>query len=229
MKTNQSISFFQIFWPAVSSLIVALILFLIGLLVDRRNQKKKQGKLYISVLRSIHYDYKKNLGLLCQLHAYLFVRILPSFTLELSRKDELLKTLIPICLNFNLLDHVSDGYFELVHIQRRLDQVIQSYQSTKFESLLFGAYSLINIDIRKIFGVLSEIIEEVNKRSDKSEGIDKLPEHYLTQKFEEFQNNPDISSTAKDQHIDLSKRDRFDSFAFGGKTQASGSFGNKNP
>ena len=162
------------------------------------------------------------------MHAYLFVRILPSFTLELSRKDELLKTLIPICLNFNLLDRISEGYFELVHIQRRLDQVIQSYGSSELESLLRGTYALINIRIQFIFEILLEIIDEIRKRGGRGKGIAQLQEGYLRCKFEEFQNDPEILPIAKRKGIDLSKRDRFDSFAFGEKTQASGSFGNRN-
>jgi len=221
MQLNQSISFFGIFWPAFSSFVAALILFGIGLWINRWRQKRKQEELYVSILRSIHYDYRKNLDLLCQLHAYLFVRILPSFKLELSRKDELLKTLIPICLNFNLLDRISEGYFELVHIQRRLDQVIQSYGSSEFESLLRGTHTLMNIRIQFIFEILSEIIDEIREKG--GNGIVQLPEDYLEKKFEEFQKDPEILSAAKAQGIDLSRRNRFYLNFPMLKTQASGS------
>ena len=223
METAQSVSLLQIALTAASSLIVALIGLYVGLRVDRSRQRKKQKKLYVYVLRSIYYDYKKNLDLQCQLHAYLFVKILPSFSLELSRKTALVQALVPVCLNFNLLDRISDGYFELVHVQRRLDQLQQSYHSAGFEFLRSGTYTLINNDIRLIFGILLEIIDEVRQRSDKSEGIDRLPEDYLTRKFEEFQNDQGVLSRAKGQKIDLSRRDRFDLVKSGLDAEASGS------
>jgi hypothetical protein len=190
----------------------------------RESEKKRenQKRLYLSVLRAIYCDFKKNLDLMCQLHAYLYVKLAPSFSLELSWKGALIETLVPVCLNFSLLDSIYDGYFEFIHIQTRVDQYRQSYGNPLYDTLRKGAYALINNDIRRIFGILSEIAEEINTRSVTEERIDKLPEDYLTKKFQEFQEDPDVVSGATRQGIDLSNRDRFDGVPVL-KTQPSGS------
>lgn len=117
----------QILLPALFSSIVIICIFIIEKRRERKKERENQKKLYLSVLRTIYCDFKKNLDLMCQLHAYLYVKLAPSFSLELSWRGALIETLVPVCLNFSLLDSIYDGYFELIHIQARVDQYRQLY------------------------------------------------------------------------------------------------------
>jgi hypothetical protein len=222
MEATQSISFFDRLWPQVCSLVIALFILFVGLLVDRSRQKKRQKKLYVSILRSIHYDYKKNLDLLCQLHAYLFVEVLPSFSMELSRSTALVQNLVPVCLNFSLLDRISHGYYELRHIQDRLDVVRKTFGSIRYDPLRRGTQALIHNDIRVIFEILLEINTEIRQKGDKSTGVEPPGDDYLTMKYGEFQNDPEVTAIAKKGNINLSTRDRFDLSTPLPKTRASG-------
>jgi hypothetical protein len=219
---NQGSNFLQILLPTLISSVVIIIIFIIDKRIERKKARSNQKRLYLSVLRAMYCDFRKNLDLMCQLHTYLYSKLQPSFSLELSWKDALIETLVPVCLNFSLLDRIYYGYFELVHIQARLDQYRQSYGNQLNDTLRKGAYALINNDIRRIFGILSEIAEEVNTRSVTEERIDKLPEDYLAKKFQEFQQDRDIISAATRNGIDLRNRDRFDVDISIVKTQPSG-------
>lgn len=219
---TQSVSFFDRLWPQVSSLVIALILFFVGVLVDRMRRRKKEKKLYVSLLRSIYYDYKKNLDLLCQLHAYLFLAILPSFSLELSRKDALVQTLVPVCLNFKLLDNISDGYFELVHIQNRLDHLSRSAATDKWSPLLRGTYQLIHNDIRFVFGIMKLIAQEMRRIDPTGSSISSPSEDDLKERFDKWQQDPDIVKISQRSGADLSTRERFYEEGFSLRTEQSG-------
>ena len=219
----QSNSFLGTYLPHGLSFITALTVFGIGIWSDRKSKRKKRENLYLSLLRSIHYDYKKNLDSLCQLHAYLFLAVLPSFSLELSRKDALVQTLIPVCFNFELLDRISDGYFELVHIQNRLNHLPRAAGTDRWTHLLVGTRQLIHNDIMFIFKISGLISEEMRMRARKAEGFPHLPEDYLKQKFDEWQKNSDIIAIARQQETDLLERSKFYHEGVGSETQASGS------
>jgi hypothetical protein len=103
-----------------------------------------------------------------------------------------------------------------------LEQFRQAYGTQHIDTLRRGTYALITNDIRRIFGILSEIAQEVNTRSVSGERIDKLPEHYLAKKFQEFQQDRDVVSVATRNGIDLRNRDRFDVDIPIVKTQPSG-------
>jgi hypothetical protein len=222
MDSTQSIGLFEKFRPDLSSLVVGLVLFVVALLVNRWIQSKRQKKSYSSVLRSIYSDFKKNLDLLCQLHSYLFVEVVPSFSLELSRSAASVQNLAPVCLNFGLLDRISHGYYELRHIQERLDVVRGSFGSLEYDPRRRGTHALIHNDITIIFQILSEINTEIRENSDKSARVDPLADDYLTKKFEEFQKDPQLVAIAREKNINLSSRPMFDRPQPLPKTQASG-------
>jgi hypothetical protein len=228
---NQGSNFLQILLPTLISSVVIISIFVIDKIIQRIRTRRNQKRLYLSVLRAIYYDFKKNLDLMCQLHAYLYCKLLPSFSLELSWKGALIETLVPVCLNFSLLNRIYYGYFELVHIQTRVDQYRESYGNRLNDTLRKGTYALINNDIKRIFGILSEIAKEVNTKAASKERIDELPEDYLAEKFREFQEDLDVMSTATKHEIDLSKRERFDGLpapetqASGNEVPLSGSYG----
>src|SRR5271157_2732430 len=77
--------------PGLVSLFVAIISFLISQRYFRHKDEKAKEEDYYSILTAISQEVKHNLDLECQIHAYLYVKILPTFTLLFFSSDNLFK------------------------------------------------------------------------------------------------------------------------------------------
>jgi hypothetical protein len=211
--------------PALLTLLIGIISFFLSQIYMRSLDKKKAKIKYVGILKVLSEEIKRNLDLECQLHAYLYVDILPTFGLSFFITDKMFSELTSVCLNYDLLKKIFHKYFEYHHIQNRLDITIQSardlenvkgdsyellLRKNRYASEKGGTYLLIQGNIKGSFEIYNEIIREI-KKYDKVSKLSELPSNYLEIKYYEFQKHPDVLSViehrlSKDY---LEKRDKF--------------------
>jgi hypothetical protein len=210
--------------PAVFTLIVALMSFILSQVYFRYLDRRKAREKYVGILRVILDEVRRNLDLECQLHAYLYVNTLPTFGLSLFVTDRIFSQLTTVCLNFDLLKEIFRKYFEYRHIQNRVDRIIRiSNELTQIKSSRpvdhdrehnierrlrsdrGGTISLIGGNVKLSFDLHNSIVDEINLLT-KTNQISHLPSNYLEEKYNQFQTDPDVVKAAELFNIDLSQR-----------------------
>jgi hypothetical protein len=218
--------------PAFIALILAILSFFISQMYLRYLDKKRSREKYIGILRVLAEEIKRNLDLECQLHAYLFVGILPTFSLSFFITDKIFSELTAVCLNYDLLKEIFHNYFEYQHIQNRIDRMIliaserdeiKKYQVVdrwtamtalssvheRYNSESNSTIQLIQSDIKGSFILYNNIVGEINLRVERDKMI-PLPDNYLESKFIEFQTDPTVVTAAKEFNSNyLDKRELF--------------------
>jgi hypothetical protein len=81
------------FLPGAVSLFAAILSFFLSQLYFRRLDRNRDQKEYYSILKVVAEEVKRNLHLECQLHAYLYVALMPTFGLSFVVSDYLFKDL----------------------------------------------------------------------------------------------------------------------------------------
>jgi hypothetical protein len=224
--------YIKYFLPAVLYLIIGIVSFFLSQIGIRHIDKRRSREKYLGYLRVIRADIKRNLDLFCQLHAYLYVRAVPTFQLTLFVGGEIFSGISTICLNYDLLDEIFYRYFDYRHIQNRLDRILeisnelneirsqssinqdQKHRTEReLESQMGGTLMLIEGNIKYSFNSYNQITAEISLRDKKSRLVE-LSNNYLKDKFEKFQTSPDVLAAVKyaegqGRIIDLSKRPRF--------------------
>lgn len=153
-------------------------------------------------------EVKRNLDLECQLHAYLFVYILPTFSLSFFITDRIFAELTTVCLNFDLLKKIFHKYFEYEHIQNRIDRITELSNEKSNAREFNGTWLLVNTNIKDSFNLYNKITNEINSFF-KKEKLDELPDSYLKKKYNQFQFDLPLLALAKKAKIDLNRRPKF--------------------
>ncbi|MEG8947486.1 hypothetical protein [Rosettibacter firmus] len=227
MKSDRDPWLMKYLLPALFTLIVGIVSFLLSQLYLRHLDKKRSKDKYIGILKVLSEEVKRNLDLECQLHAYLYVRLLPTFGLSFFITEKIFAELTTVCLNYDLLKKIFHKYFEYRHIQNRLDKILTSYKeleetkkvrddsfnsifaATKYSSEINGTILLIQGNIKGSYELYNEIIREIHFYDDKAQ-VKELPSTYLQIKYDEFQNDSAVKSSAKRIDLDyLDKREKF--------------------
>ncbi|MEE9554031.1 MAG: hypothetical protein V3W18_07000 [candidate division Zixibacteria bacterium] len=218
--------------PFIGSILIGVLSFSGSQLLFRIRDKTRSREKYSGYLRVIREEVKRNLDLLCQLHAYLYVRLFPTFNLSSFVNEEIFSRLTAVCLNHELLNKIFYRYFEYRHIRNRLDRIFKLLD--EFEEITFripinqdskhavertlkneieGTIRLIGENIRASLKAYNEITVEINSR-DKKGILEELPSVYLQEKYDLFQKDDDVLRAEAEiiklyPHLVLSKRPKF--------------------
>ncbi len=195
--------------PFLSGLIIGVISFLLTQIYFRYRDKNRARQQYIGYLRTIRDEIKRNLDLLCQLHAYLYVNGHPTFGLSSFVNEDIFSRLTVVCLNHELLNEVFYRYFDYRHIQNRLNRIatirndlaeIRSHEAVnhirkhnaegRLRSEIGGTIGLIEGNIAVSFNTYNQATDEMNIYLKKK--LSKLPVNYLKDKYDQFQISPDV-------------------------------------
>jgi hypothetical protein len=156
--------------PPLATLGSALLVFFLTRNYDKRKEKYRRDNIYRALLHFIYMDLKKNIELLVQMHACLLEKSYPSFQLQLSQKDALLNAIIPVCCDWNLIEKIRNAYYELEHVQSRINQLHEKKQEMNNKSLveqidiesLIKKYHTETMDlIEKLITSISSILEVI--------------------------------------------------------------------
>lgn len=218
--------------PFIGSLIVGIISFILTQWIFRKRDKTRSRNKYVNFLMVIRFEIKRNIDLLCALHAYIYVDANPTFSLSNFVSGEIFSKLTSVCLNQKLLDEIFYRYFDYKHIQNRIDRIIRFSEELKviksmnsinhnqehaIEASLRnergGAMQLIEGNIRVGFTTFNQITDEINLR-DTKKNLKVLPSEYLRKKYDEFQEAPNIKAIADRKrnnapNFDLNNRPKF--------------------
>lgn len=104
-------------------LVVAVVAIFIGRAVQVYFQRRKRKRDYRALLRVVLEEIDRNIGLLVQIDAYLYVGIIPSFSLSLLAPTHVFRELLLAADDYGRISTVFDVYFEYQHIEDRLGQV----------------------------------------------------------------------------------------------------------
>lgn len=200
------------------TLIVGVLSFFFAQLYFRRLDKNKKKKDYLSLLTVTAEEIKRNLDSECQMHAYLYVNIMPTFELSFFVPDNIFKELTNVCENYHILKNLYHKYFEYRHIQNRvnrtktlLDTLIrqpldpQIYR--RYENERDDTAELIRGNIKGSFDTYNSIVQEL--KDSKEHDLVALPDTYLDQKFDYFQNSPEVRAAATQHNINLQDRKKY--------------------
>lgn len=192
--------------PQIITLVIGIISFFISQLYMKCLDRKRAEEKYLGNLKVILEEIKHNLDLECQLHAYLYVNILPTFSLSFFIADKIFSELFTVCFNYDLLKQIFYKYFEYKHIQNRIDETcakakevedIMTGDSTSekkevlksiYESKLLGTLSLIHGDIKNSYKLYNNIVIEITAR-EKNSLINCLSDDYLKKSMMNFKMN----------------------------------------
>jgi hypothetical protein len=217
--------------PAILTLMIGILSFFLSQLYIRHLDKIRSREKYLGYLRVIREEIKRNLDLLCQLHAYLYVNAYPTFKLSFFVGDEIFSGISTICLNYELLNEIFYRYFDYRHIQNRLDRIqnirmelseiksqgaIDQYRKHNAEgelrSEIGGTIGLIEGNIAVSFNTYNQATDEMNIYL--KEKLTKLPVNYLNEKYDQFQVSPDVLGALSilkslDPNVNLDNRAKF--------------------
>lgn len=213
--------------PSIFTLIIGVISFYLSQVYSKYLERKRAKEKYVGNLKVILEEIKRNLDLECQLHAYLYVGLLPTFGLSFFISDKIFTELSSVCLNYDLLKRIFQKYFEYRHIQNRIDKTIQKAKQIEeviknepknqdkidlvdsmYQSERLGTIALIQGNIKGSYALHNSIVSEIND-IEKNGHIDSLQNNYLQLKYEEFQNESDINKAVQQNGIDMKKRGKF--------------------
>lgn len=220
--------YLKYFLPALLTLMIGILSFFLTQMYLRRIDDNKAKDKYVGILKVLSEEIKRNLDLECQLHAYLYVGIIPTFGLSFFITDNIFSDLTSVCINYDLLKKIFHKYFEYRHIQNRLDKTSRAaeelyeakkdnsdqtrltYASWYYSDEKEGTYLLIQGNIKGSFEIYNEIVREINSY-DKKSYLFELPNDYLEKKYYEFQTHPDIVKATEHKFGKdyLGKRDKF--------------------
>lgn len=205
------------------TLIIGIISFFLSQIYFRYRDKKKDKEEYLSLLSVTAEEVKRNLDSECQIHAYLYVNIMPTFELSFFVPANIFKELTRICDNYDLLKNLYQKYFEYRHIQDRIDRTkkindhigtIQISGSTVRQNLQRnfiaernGTTELIRGNIRGSLELYNFLIQELAK--SKRYRLNQLSIKYLDEKFDYFQTCNEVQTAAQQQNINLQERQRY--------------------
>jgi hypothetical protein len=213
--------------PSTLTLLIGIISFFLSQLLIRYLEKNKSREKYVGNLKIILEEIKRNLDLECQLHAYLYVQILPTFSLSFFITEKIFAELAEVCINYDLLKKIFHKYFEFRHIQNRIDKTITKARELEevlknepnnfrkiqmagdiYDSERLGTILLIHGNIVGTYELYNSIIKEINGL-EKNNLIEYLPKDYLEMKFYEYQNDLETNSAAKTNQININERKNF--------------------
>ena len=222
--TNDDPWYIKYGFPGVVALLVGFISFMSSQLWFRRKDKKQKEDDYCSLLRVTAEEVKRNLDSECQMHAYFYVGLVPTFDLSFYVSDNVFQELTKICKNYDLLQQLYQKYFEYTHIQNRIQrtrsiqdrlksQILSGITPTKkglaeFQIERQGTAALIHGNIHGSWNLYNSIIHEL-QTFNKHEHLRSLELNYLDDKFEYFQNERDVVTVAQRKGVDLSQRERY--------------------
>ena len=212
--------------PSILTLIVALISFWLTQLYFRNQNNKNMLNEYCDLLQYISSEVKRNLDLECQIHAYLFSGLLPTFRLTFFGLD-IFKELARVSLNNGLLNDIYQGYFYFQHIQDRIDLTFKKDEiffelsttlpkeanevkkaKKRYDSVKSGTEELIRGNVKESFELYNSILKELKKFKPNTNLI-LLSEEYLEKKYIEYQKDRVVLEAAKMHGIDIRNRPRF--------------------
>lgn len=212
---------------ALLTVLVALVLFIIYQMYFKRRDRNIRRKEYNGLLRILADDVMRNLNFECQLNAYVFVGIEPSFKLSFLPKDLIFKDLVTISDNYLLLNRIFTKYYELKHIQDRVNEVYlkrtalteliskKIVSGPEFDRAKLmcddsrdGTTELIRGNIRGTFELYNEIVNEIEANCKKNK-LKKLNVKILDELYDKHQNENVVMFVAKQENIDLTKRNKF--------------------
>ena len=226
---NGEVWYLKYLLPYVLTLIFGIISFFLSQLYIRHLDRIRSRDKYLGYLRVIREEIKRNLDLMCQLHAYLYVRATPTFKLSFFVGDDMFSGISTICLNYELLNEIFYRYFDYRHIQDRLDKIIKITNDLKeirahsavdheqehlaersLESERGGTIMLISGNTRVSFNTYNQITDELNSRNKRA-NLKKLPDNYLKELYDKFQVDEAVVNAVKfyGDRADLSKRPKF--------------------
>jgi len=208
------------FWEGLIGVFGVLVGSLLTYYLGYRQDKNRKDARYSSLLLILKEETKHNLDLECQIHAYLYARLIPSFDLDLYFGNNLLLEFTNICIKQDVLKNLFRNYFEYTHIQQRLSSfrmpphsslgILEVLPVESGEALsevltndILGGAELVRRNIRRTLNFYNFIIDELHSIGIK--GI-RLTESYLTEMYEESQQIPDVINSATYQGIDLNDR-----------------------
>jgi len=208
------------------TLIIAVISFFLSQLYFRIKDKNLDIKKYLSHLKIIVEEIKRNLDFECQLHAYIYVNIMPTFGLSFFVSQNILYDFSRISKNYTILKALFAKYFEYNHIQNRINQLyevaekvaqLQADTTTgaqtlqkwldRYDNEKIGTLKLINGNIPGSLNLYNSIIEEISKYETQSE-YKILESSYLDEKYDEYQADVDVVGSAQYSRIDLNNREK---------------------
>lgn len=200
-------------------LFVAFAVFFLTQLVFRAHEARSRTNAYCSHLRVVASEVKKNLDLRCQLHAYFFVHLLPSFDMSLFAEKHVLPSLAAHSKNDALLRMVFNDYFECGHIQNRLqaartmklgptpDAIKAMLAKSAFDSYCDRSAEIINGSIQGALELYNAILAELQAMKSAC-SLSPLALEYLDDRYDYFQTERFVMQAIERGHVDISQRPR---------------------
>lgn len=201
------------------TLIVGVLAFFLSQVYFRYRDREKREKDYLSLLSVTAEEIKRNLDSECQMHAYLYVNIMPTFELSFFVPENIFKELTNICQNYDLLKNLFKKYFEYRHIQNRVgrtktlwdtltnqpsppQQMQQKYANERDDTA-----ELIRGNIKGSFDTYNSIVAEL--KGLKEHDLSALSERFLDERYDYFQNSTEVQTAATQQSINLQARKKY--------------------
>jgi hypothetical protein len=212
---NQESILLKYILPSVITLFIGIVSFTISQIYFKRQERTRLKERYIGYLRVIGDEVKRNLDLMSQLHAYIYVGILPSFRLSDFVNSDVFGQLTTVCLNHDLLNGIFYQYFEYRHIQARIDRIlnwkieldeIQAHSPKDFDRERYveksireeaeGTLKLIEQNIINSYNIFNRISTEI-KTLDHKIKITELHVEYLKKQYENYQTDKVVLDAAQ--------------------------------
>ena len=142
-----------------------------------------------------------------------------SFELSFFVPENIFKELTNICENYDLLKNLYQKYFEYRHIQNRVDRTKTlwdtltnqpsppQHMQRKYANERDGTAELIRGNIKGSFDTYNSIVGEL--KGSKEHALVALAETYLDEKYDYFQNSPEVQTAATQHGINLQARKKY--------------------
>jgi len=199
------------------ALAVAIIAFLVSQRLTARESREAVRVEYCSLLKVVAEEVLRNLELECQIHAYIYAGLSPTFRMSLVAPGTVFRRLSAIHEDSSLLRLIFREYYEFQHIDDRLSyardareivaqtvrqtmsgEVAQRHQAARveYDSKRGGVAKLANSHTVRAWRLYNELVRELELHQQ-AEGFDRLPDDYLLKRHEAWQNDPDTVSAVQ--------------------------------
>lgn len=185
-------------------LVVAVIVFFLGRSVEQWVQRRRRQKNYEAWIRVVADEVHRNLRLLAQTDAYLWVGIIPSYSLSLFAPTHAFRELSLLSRHHSVLNDLFGLYYEYQHIQDRLSELLRLHQQRisaatqartgsasgsgrdPLPDLIEATRSLARNSIQGSFALHSKLAVACGQVT--------LPRNYLDELHREFQAAPELAN-----------------------------------
>ena len=190
--------------PLVVGIVVGIVLLILGRVVEHWLQRYRRRQLFREWLHVVADEIKRNLRLLAQTDAYLYVGLIPTYSLSLFAPEHAFREMSLASRGHPILNRLFSIYYEYQHIQDRLTQLdelnkqriaaqgqprsssVSGSGASPLPALMQATRQLVRNNICPSFELHQELARTI--------GIDLLPADHLKKLHADFQAAPEVKN-----------------------------------